>query len=209
MHALILVDLQNDFCPGGALPVPEGDRVIPVVNRLVPRFDLVVATQDWHPPDHGSFAANHPGRKVGELIDLNGLPQILWPVHCVRNTPGAEFHPGLDRSRVVRVFQKGIDPGIDSYSGFFDNGRRKSTGLGDFLRERRVTDVFMCGLATDYCVKCTALDAAGLGFRAHLIEDACRGVELQPGDVARATAEMRAAGVVILHSEALGGKVTG
>jgi len=201
MSALIVVDLQNDFCPGGALPVPEGDRVIPVVNRLVPRFDLVVATQDWHPPDHGSFAANHPARKVGELIEINGLPQVLWPVHCVQNTPGAEFHPGLDRSRVVRVFQKGTDPGIDSYSGFFDNGRRKATGLGDFLRERRVTDVFVCGLATDYCVKCTAMDAAGLGFRTHLIEDACRGVELQPGDVARATAEMRAAGVVVVQSD--------
>jgi nicotinamidase/pyrazinamidase len=201
VKALILVDLQNDFCPGGALPVPEGDRVIPVVNRLLGRFDLIVATQDWHPPDHGSFAANHPGRKVGEVIDLNGLPQILWPLHCVQNTRGAEFHPRLDLRRIERVFQKGTDPAIDSYSGFFDNGRRKATGLGDFLRERQVTDVFVCGLATDYCVKATALDAASLGFRSHLIEDACRGVDLKPGDVARAVNEMRAAGVTVVESD--------
>jgi len=181
--------------------VPEGDRVVPVVNRLLARFDLIVATQDWHPPDHGSFAANHPGRNVGEMIELNGLPQILWPLHCVQNTRGAEFHPALERSRIARVFQKGTDPAIDSYSGFFDNGRRKATGLGDFLRERHVTDVFVCGLATDYCVKCTALDAVGLGFRTHLVEDACRGVELKPGDVARAIAEMRAAGAVVVESE--------
>ncbi len=133
--ALILVDLQNDFCPGGALPVPEGDRVIPVVNRLMPRFGLVVATQDWHPPDHGSFAANHPGRHVGEVVELGGLPQVLWPMHCVRQTPGAELHPALDRRRLATVFRKGTDPQIDSYSGFFDNGRHKATGLGDYLRE--------------------------------------------------------------------------
>jgi nicotinamidase/pyrazinamidase len=189
--------------------VPGGDRVIPVVNRLVPRFDLVVATQDWHPADHGSFAANHPGRKVGDVIELGGLPQVLWPVHCVQNTPGAELHPALDRSRLAAVFQKGTDPGIDSYSGFFDNGRdhpaggARATGLGDFLLKRQVTDVFVCGLATDYCVKATALDAAGLGFRTHVIEDACRGVGLKPGDVAGAIAEMRAAGVVVVGSDAV------
>ena len=124
MKALIIVDVQNDFCPGGALPVPEGDRVVEVINRIQPEFDLVVATQDWHPADHGSFAANHPGRSPGEQIELAGLPQILWPVHCVQGTPGAELHPGLDRSRIARVFQKGADPNIDSYSGFFDNGHR-------------------------------------------------------------------------------------
>ena len=128
MKALIIVDVQNDFCPGGALPVPEGDRVVEVINRIQPGFDLVVATQDWHPADHGSFAANHPGRRPGEQIELAGLPQILWPVHCVQDTPGAELHPGLDRSRIARVFHKGTDPSVDSYSGFFDNGRRASTG---------------------------------------------------------------------------------
>jgi nicotinamidase/pyrazinamidase len=138
---------------------------------------------------------------VGEVIELGGLPQVLWPVHCVQHTPGAEFHPALDRGGIAAVFQKGTDPGIDSYSGFFDNARRKDTGLGDFLRQRRVTDVFVCGLATDYCVKATALDAARLGFRTHLIADACRGVELNPGDVARAIAEMQAAGVVVVQSD--------
>src|SRR6059036_1324043 len=119
MRALILVDIQNDFVPGGALAVPEGDQIVPVVNQLSPRFDLVVATQDWHPPNHASFAANHPGAKVGEVINLNGLKQVLWPVHCVQNTPGADFFPKLDRSRVAKIFQKGTDAAIDSYSGFF------------------------------------------------------------------------------------------
>ena len=158
MKALIVVDVQNDFVPGGALAVPEGDRVVPLCNALANSFDLVVATQDWHPADHGSFAANHPGRKVGEVIDLQGLQQILWPVHCVQNTPGAQFVHGLDTSRFARIFQKGTDPAIDSYSGFFDNGHRRSTGLGDYLRSNNVTDVYVCGLATDYCVKFTALD---------------------------------------------------
>ena len=203
MNALILVDIQNDFVPGGALAVPEGDAIVPLVNRLQPRFDLVVATQDWHPADHGSFAANCPDRHPGEVIDLQGLPQILWPAHCVQGTPGADFVPGLNRERWDRVFVKGTDPVIDSYSGFFDNGHRQATGLGEYLREKGVTDVYVVGLATDYCVKFTALDALQLGFRVHLIEDACRGVNLQPGDVDRAIAEMRGAGVTIKHSAEL------
>jgi nicotinamidase/pyrazinamidase len=203
MKALILVDLQNDFCPGGALPVPEGDRVMAVANRVQRHFDLVVATQDWHPPDHGSFAANHPGRRPGEVIELDGLAQVLWPVHCVQDKPGAAFHSGLDRSAVAQVFRKGTDPNIDSYSGFFDNGHRKATGLGDYLRERGVRDVCVCGLATDYCVKFTTLDAVDLGFRTHLIADACRGVNLSPGDVDKAISEMRAKGVAVIGSEQL------
>jgi nicotinamidase/pyrazinamidase len=198
MKALILVDLQNDFCPGGALPVREGDRVVPVANELGRRFELVVATQDWHPADHGSFAANHEGKQPGDVVDLNGLEQILWPVHCVQETPGAGFHPDLDRTRLAEVFHKGTDAGIDSYSGFFDNGHRKATGLGDYLKEKGVTDVYVCGLATDYCVKSSALDAVGLGFRTFVIEDACRGVDLEPGDVEKAFAEMRDAGVRVL-----------
>ncbi len=197
MKALILVDLQNDFCPGGALAVPAGDQAVAAANRLIPRFELVVATQDWHPPDHGSFAANHPGRQVGERIELAGLPQILWPVHCVRETPGAEFHPALAVDRIERVFRKGTDPSVDSYSGFFDNGRRKATGLGEFLAERGVREVHVCGLATDYCVKFTALDAVALGFSTILIPEACRGVELQPGDVEAALAEMQSRGVTL------------
>ncbi len=198
--ALILVDIQNDFLPGGALAVPHGDAVIPVANGLQGRFDLVVATQDWHPPGHGSFAASHPGRQVGDEIDLHGLPQVLWPVHCVQHTRGAEFAPGLDTHGLARVFQKGIDPDIDSYSGFFDNGRRRSTGLGDYLKERGVTAVRVLGLATDYCVRATALDAASLGFDTHLVINGCRGVELHAGDIARAVEEMRAAGVQIEQS---------
>ncbi len=200
MNALILVDLQNDFCPGGALPVPEGDRIIPITNRLQAHFDLVVATQDWHPPGHGSFAANHPGRQVGEVIELAGLPQVLWPVHCVQDTPGAALHPALDQSRIARVFRKGTDPSIDSYSAFFDNARRHDTGLAAYLKSQSVADVYVCGLATDYCVKATALDAVDLGFRVWLIEDACRGVNLRPDDVAEALALLRRQGVQIISA---------
>ncbi len=198
MNALILVDIQNDFCPGGALAVPEGDAIVPIVNRLQAGYDLVVATQDWHPANHGSFAANHPGRAVGEQIELAGLPQILWPVHCVQETPGAAFHPALNLDRIARVFRKGTDPTIDSYSGFFDNGHRAATGLGDYLRERQVAEVHVCGLATDYCVKYTALDAISLGFRVALLDDAARGVELRPGDMQRAVEEMRQHGVRVI-----------
>jgi nicotinamidase/pyrazinamidase len=200
MKALILVDIQNDFLPGGALAVPDGDAVIPVVNQIQSLFPLVVATQDWHPANHGSFAANHPGKHPLDQIDLNGLPQTLWPVHCVQGTPGAEFAPGLNRDRVAKVFQKGTEAGIDSYSGFFDNGHRRGTGLGAWLKEKGATEVYICGLATDYCVKFTALDAAGLGIATHVIEDASRGVNLRPGDVKSAIEEMQQAGVRIVQS---------
>lgn len=195
MKALILVDIQNDFLPGGALAVPGGDKVIPVANRLMSKFPVVVATQDWHPENHGSFAASHPGKNVFEQIALNGLPQTLWPVHCVQQTEGAALAPALNQDHIVRVFPKGTDAGIDSYSGLFDNGRRKSTGLGEWLKEQAVTDVYVCGLATDYCVKFTALDAAHVGFKTHFIEDASRGVNLRPDDVWNAIAEMEQAGV--------------
>jgi nicotinamidase/pyrazinamidase len=197
MNALILVDIQNDFLPGGALAVPDGDAIIPLVNQLLPRFPLVVATQDWHPENHGSFAANHVGKKPFELGELAGEAQMLWPVHCVQGTPGAAFAAALDVARVERVFPKGTEREIDSYSGFFDNGHRRATGLGDYLRERGVTRVFVVGLATDYCVKFTALDARALGFEVTLIEDVCRGVNLGLHDVARALDEMREAGVRI------------
>ena len=201
MRALVLVDIQNDFLPGGALPVRDGDEIIEVVNDLQVRFDLVVATQDWHPHDHGSFAINHPGRKPGDVIELSGLRQTLWPAHCVQGTRGAAFVGLLHTGRIDRVFQKGTDPAIDSYSGFFDNGHRKSTGLGDYLKAEGVTDVYIVGLATDYCVKFTALDARKLGFNTHVIEDACRGVNLRPSDSREAIEEMRRAGVEVIHSE--------
>lgn len=203
MRALILVDLQNDFLPGGALAVAEGDRVLPVAAALIPAFPLVVATQDWHPAEHGSFAANHPGRAPGEVITLAGLPQVLWPVHCVQDTRGAALADGLPRAAIDRVFPKGTDPAIDSYSGFFDNGHRRSTGLGEFLKARGVDTVAVLGLATDYCVKFTALDARAQGLTTLLVEDGCRGVELRPGDVGRALDELRAAGVVVTSSAAL------
>jgi nicotinamidase/pyrazinamidase len=174
---------------------------VPIVNRLLPTFELVVATKDWHPANHGSFAASHAGKKPGDVIELNGLSQILWPVHCVQGTPGAEFVTGFDTLRIRQVFRKGTDPGIDSYSGFFDNGHRKATGLGEYLKARKVEEVFIAGLAADYCVKFTALDAIGLGFKTHLIEDACRGVNLQPDDVAKAISELEHAGVVVVQSE--------
>jgi nicotinamidase/pyrazinamidase len=201
MRALIVVDVQSDFIPGGSLAVPGGDQVIPIINRLSDRFDLVTATQDWHPSDHGSFAANHPGRKPGDVIVLNGLEQVLWPVHCVQDTPGAQFAPGLDRCRVAEAFHKGTDPGIDSYSTFFDNAHRRSTGLDEYLKSRGVTDVYLAGLATDYCVLYSALDARGLGFDVYLITDACRGINLHPGDVDRAVEQMKRSGVRVISSD--------
>jgi nicotinamidase/pyrazinamidase len=204
MRALILVDLQNDFCPGGALAVARGDETVEVANRLLPYFSTVVATQDWHPADHQSFAAAHPGRKPGEVIELGGLRQVLWPPHCVQGTRGAELHGRLVRSKLTEVFHKGTDRTIDSYSGFFDNGHKKSTGLADWLRERWITRVYVMGLATDYCVKATALDALELGFDTWVIEDGCRAVELKPGDGDRAIAAMRTAGVTIVESGTIG-----
>jgi nicotinamidase/pyrazinamidase len=204
MRALILVDLQNDFCPGGALAVARGDETIAIANRLLPHFATVAATQDWHPPDHESFAANHSGKQPYEMIDLHGLMQVLWPVHCVQETPGAELHIELDRARITQIFHKGTDPAVDSYSGFFDNGKRKATGLGDWLRSRWIQQVYVMGLATDYCVRATALDARALGFDVWLVQDGCRPVELKPGDGERAIAELRGAGCAIVESGAIG-----
>jgi nicotinamidase/pyrazinamidase len=199
--ALILVDIQNDFLPGGALAVPQGDEVIPVANRLAGHFELVVATQDWHPPNHVSFAVNHPGRKPGDVIYIEGLKQVLWPVHCVQDTPGAQFPPALDTGRIARVFRsKGADPVVDSYSGFFDNARKHATGLETFLRKAGVESVYLLGLATDYCVQATALDALSLGFRTLVVEDGCRAVDLKPGDGQRAIERMQSAGVRIVRS---------
>ncbi|MDP6446402.1 MAG: bifunctional nicotinamidase/pyrazinamidase [Pirellulaceae bacterium] len=203
MDALILIDIQNDFLPGGALAVPDGDQVIDVANRVRAAFEMIAATQDWHPANHGSFASNHPGGEVGELAELDGLPQVLWPDHCIQQSLGAEFAAELDSSRWSRVVPKGCDVNVDSYSGFFDNGQRAATELHDFLQSIDVDAVFVMGLATDYCVKFTALDAVKLGYRTHLILDGCRGVDLQPGDIERAVEEMRNAGVAITSSSEL------
>ena len=203
MNALIIVDLQNDFLPGGALPVPHGGEVIPLANELQLKFELVLATQDWHPPDHGSFAANHPGKKPGDCIILDGIEQILWPVHCVQNTHGAEFAAAFDTGRIAHVFHKGIDPKIDSYSTFFDNVHRRHTGLAHFLEKGGIEDIYLMGLALDYCVKYSALDARHLGLNTHVILDGCRGIELESGDIDRALDEMKRAGAILLTSTEL------
>lgn len=198
MRAIILVDLQHDFLPGGALAVPHGDEVLDVALTVLPSFEHVVATQDWHPAGHESFASQHAGHDPGEVIQLHGLTQVLWPDHCVQETRGAEFALDL---RGAHVFRKGSDAQVDSYSGFFDNGKRSDTGLADHLRTNGVDHVFVMGLATDYCVKATALDAVREGFTTRLVEDGCRGVGLNDGDVEAALGEMRAAGVELWSSQ--------
>jgi nicotinamidase/pyrazinamidase len=198
--ALLLIDLQNDFCQGGNLAVPGGDEVIAVANELQPHFQIVVASQDWHPQAHASFASNHPGHELGDTIMLNGHTQVLWPQHCVQETKGAEFHPDLHTQQISKITYKGTDINIDSYSAFFDNARQRATGLSEYLRGLEVTDVYILGLATDYCVKYSVLDALREGFNVYLVEDACRGVDLKAGDVAGALEEMHAAGAKIIHS---------
>lgn len=197
MDALLLVDLQNDFLPGGALAVADGDAVVPVARAHLATASVVVATQDWHPANHQSFASQHPGRSPGEVVDLHGLDQVLWPDHCVQGTPGADFAPGIDPACIHRIFTKGTNPEVDSYSGFFDNGRRHDTGLATWLRSQGVTHLTVLGLATDYCVRFTALDAVSEGFSVTLVQAGCRGVDLQPGDSDQALAAMAAAGVVL------------
>lgn len=199
MKVLLLVDIQNDFLPGGALAVKNGDAILPIINEIVHYpFDLIVATKDWHPNDHGSFANNHEGKNLGDHINLGGLDQVLWPAHCVQGTWGSEFAPGWDSSTVDKVIYKGTNPLIDSYSAFYDNGHRQSTGLENYLREKGIKEIFIAGLTTDYCVKYTALDALELGFRPYVIADACQGVNLQPGDAEKAIQEMQTAGAILL-----------
>ena len=194
MKALLVIDLQNDFLPDGSLAVPQAGELIPIINPLMKHYDLTVATQDWHPENHGSFATNHSGKKIGDLIDLDGLPQVLWPVHCVQNSKGANFAPDLETRNFSAIFQKGLDPQIDSYSGFYDNGHRQSTGLADFFHHKQISEVHLCGVATDYCVKFSALDSLREGFKTVLLTDACRGVELNNGDIAKALEEIKNAG---------------
>jgi nicotinamidase/pyrazinamidase len=201
-RALILVDIQNDFCPGGALAVGGGDEVVKPANALARKFmadgDIVVATQDAHPANHSSFASQHEGSNVGDVIVSGGLDQVLWPDHCIDGSPGADFHPALRRDLITRVFKKGTDVGVDSYSGFYDNGHAHATGLADFLKGEQVEELWICGLATDYCVKATALDALAEGFKTLVYKPACRAVELSQGDGQRALEEMAAAGCGIV-----------
>ena len=179
MKVLIIADIQNDFLPGGSLAVKDGDVIIPVVNRLAHLFDLVIALQDWHPANHKSFASMHPGKKPLDIIDLNGLQQTLWPDHCIQGSKGAEFSTSFDMNKVEAVFRKGTDPEIDSYSGFYDNGHRKSTGLAGYLREKKVSEVYVTGLAGDFCVYLTAMDSLAGKFATFIIEDATRPINAE------------------------------
>ena len=196
-EALIVIDVQNDFCPGGALAVAEGDAIIPRINALMGQFETVVLTQDWHPANHASFAANHPGAEAFSLIEMAYGPQVLWPVHCVQGTPGAAFHSALATDPAQMVIRKGFRAGIDSYSAFFENDRTTATGLEGYLRTRGVTGVTLVGLATDYCVAYSALDAARLGFDVTVLMGACRAIDLN-GSLAEARAQMQTAGVMLL-----------
>ena len=201
--ALLVVDVQNDFCPGGPLAVPEGDAVVPVINRIVGGFPLAVATQDWHPEGHISFASRHPGREPFTVLPLEGLEQMLWPDHCVWGTPGADLHPDLDPSRIQVVLRKGAAPDVDSYSAFLENDRRTPTGLAGLLRERGVRRVFVTGLATDYCVLATALDGLAAGFEVTVLEDACRAVDVPPGNLREALGRMGSTGVRLMRTSEL------
>lgn len=202
---LLAIDIQNDFCPGGALAVPEGDGIIPIVNRLQTHFDNVVLTQDWHPANHTSFAAQHRGRKAFETVTLDYGDQVLWPDHCVQGTDGAAFHPALDQGRAHLVIRKGFRPEIDSYSAFFENDRTTPTGLSGYLRERGIDRVFLTGLATDVCVRFSAMDARNHGFDTVLIVDACRGLDER--GVNGAVTAMKEAGVRVIESFAITGLV--
>jgi nicotinamidase/pyrazinamidase len=192
--------MQNDFMPGGSLGVPEADKIIPILNHLIPQFSLVLATQDWHPANHQSFAKNHPGQKVGDIVMVKGVEQILWPEHCVRNTKGAELAPSLAKDAIETIFYKGTDEWIDSYSAFFDNARQKSTGLGDYLESRNIKEIYIAGVATDYCVLYSVNDALDLGFKVNVIEDCCKPINLQPEDEIEALASMKEKGAQIINS---------
>lgn len=195
-EALIVIDVQNDFCPGGALAVAEGDVIVSGVNALMGEFQAVVLTQDWHPPRHSSFASEHPGKAPLEMIDMPYGPQVLWPDHCVQGSHGSEFHPDLDTRRADLIIRKGFRPEIDSYSAFFENDHETPTGLEGYLRTRGIDKVTCVGLATDFCVKFSAVDAARLGFAVELRRDLCRGIDMD-GSVAAAMHEMEEAGVAL------------
>jgi nicotinamidase/pyrazinamidase len=202
MKTLIIIDPQNDFMPGGSLPVPKGDEIIPVINNLQEKFDLVIVSQDWHPKGHASFAISHNGKKEFETIDLDGIQQVMWPEHCVRNTFGAEFHKDLKTAKIEAIFRKGTDSEIDSYSAFYDNKHLKSTGLSGYLKEKKADHLYFCGLAAEICVYFTAKDALQEGFNATIIEDATKALNTE--DFEKAKADFVELGGGIITSEAIG-----
>lgn len=199
MKVLLAIDIQNDFCPGGQLGVPEGDRIIPVVNRLSEQFDHMILTQDWHPADHSSFASSHAGKEPYETIQMPYGDQVLWPDHCVQNSDGAAFHPELDTERAEVIIRKGFRRDVDSYSAFFENDQKTQTGLAGYLRERGFTDIYVCGLATDFCVRWSVLDGRNEGFRMHVVEDGVKGIDLD-GSVDQAWREMKEVGAEVIRS---------
>jgi nicotinamidase/pyrazinamidase len=201
MKTLIITDIQLDFLPGGALAVPDGDKIIPVINYLQKKFELVIATQDWHPKDHISFASNHVSKNPFDKIVWHDMEQILWPDHCIQSSKGAEFHPLLEVQRVEAIFRKGMDREIDSYSGFYDNGHKKNTGLAGYLRERNATELYFCGLAGDFCVQYSIKDALREGFAATLIEDATRSISEQ--EFQKVKNELALQGCKIIYSNHL------
>jgi nicotinamidase/pyrazinamidase len=203
-RALLIIDVQNDFCPGGSLAVEDGDAVVSVINRLLPLFTHVVATQDWHPADHVSFASRHPGRKPLDVVDAGGIEQVLWPDHCVQGSRGAELHPRLDTRGIGLLLRKGMNRDLDSYSAFFENDHRTDTGLQHYLSGLGLRELVVCGLATDYCVLSSAMDARRLGLKVTLARDACRGVDFPKGSVEKALATLEKAGVRVVESVAVG-----
>ncbi|GHC62245.1 bifunctional nicotinamidase/pyrazinamidase [Ulvibacter litoralis] len=201
MKTLLIIDAQNDFMPGGALPVPEGDKIVPIINGMQHTFDLVIATQDWHPEDHISFASNHKGASVFDEIEIQGKSQTLWPNHCVQGTQGAEFHPDLKTEKFEAIFRKGTDREIDSYSAFYDNSHLKSTGLAGYLKEKGVSELYVCGLAADICVYFSINDALKEGFNCYFIEDASMALDTEK--FSEIKKEMIAMGIQIITSESV------
>lgn len=202
-RVLVIIDVQNDFCPGGSLAVKEGDAVVPLINSIAGSFPLVVATQDWHPQGHVSFASSHKGKKPGDIVTLETGAQALWPDHCVQGSSGAAIHPGLDLRPVRFIVRKGIAAGLDSYSAFYENDRKTPTGLGFLLKGLGVRGVYLTGLATDYCVFYSAMDAADEGFETHVVIDGCRGVDIPAGNIESSIDAMRERGIRITRSEKL------
>ncbi|WP_147677465.1 bifunctional nicotinamidase/pyrazinamidase [Algibacter pacificus] len=201
MKTLLVIDVQNDFVPGGSLPVPNGDKIVPIINAIQHKFDLVVATQDWHPEDHVSFASNHEGASSFDVIEIQGNPQTLWPNHCVQGTKGAALHPDLDTLKCEAIFRKGTDKTIDSYSAFYDNGHIKSTGLAGYLKEKGTTQLYLCGLAADICVYFSIRDAVDAGFDCFFVEDASQALDVDAfGDIKK---EMISMGIQVVSSGAI------
>lgn len=199
--ALILVDLQNDFFPGGALPVKEANQIFPLANELQEYFPLIIASKDWHPKNHKSFASIHPKHQLYDVIDLHGFAQVLWPDHCIQGSNGSEFHSKLNTKNIHKIIYKGTNTEIDSYSTFFDNEHKKDTGLNQYLKDQKVTEIYIMGLATDYCVLYSVSDARKLGWKTSVVQDGCFGIEKNPGDIKKAFEEMENQGANIIHSD--------